>query len=296
MVDLLTKFTVIGGPASSDLAKKIAKRLDADFIKTELRIFPDGESKITLCGNLKRSKIIVVQATHPPVDSNLIQLLALISKAKEHSSDVIAVIPYMGYARQDREFLSGEITTMKAIADLIKFAGANNVVVVDIHSMIALRHFKTKTKNISAIPNLARYFKKIKLHNPLVISPDMGGKERAKEFAKWMDVDFIALQKQRDRKTGKVQIKSPSIDEVKGRDLIIVDDMISTGGSIMKATEFLKSQKCRHVFVASTHAILIGDAERKILRSGVSKIISTNTISGKTAVVDVSDIISEAIS
>jgi len=296
MCVLLTKFTVIGGPTSVDLAKKIAKKLDASFIRTELRIFPDGESKITLSKNPKNSKIIVVQATHPPVDSNLIQALALISKAREYSSDVIAVIPYMGYARQDREFLPGEIVTMKTIADLIKFAGANKTVVVDIHSMIALKHFKKKMVNVSAIPNLAKYFKKINLHNPLVVSPDMGGKERAKEFAKWMNVDFIALQKKRDRKTGKVEIKSTLNGEVKDRDLILVDDMISTGGSIIKATEFLKKQKCKRVFVTCTHAILIGNAERNILKSGVSKIVSANTISGKTSVVDVSNIIAEAIS
>lgn len=292
---LLTKFTVIGGPTSVVLAKKIAKKIKASFIKTELKIFPDGESKITLSENPKRSKIIVVQATHPPVDSNFIQLFALIAKAKEYTKDVVAVVPYMGYARQDREFLNGEIVTMKVIADLIKFAGATGVVVIDIHSMIALKHFKTKIKNISAMPNLANYFKNLDLHNPFVISPDMGGKNRAEEFARLMNVGCITLQKHRDRKTGKVEIKSKSISEINGRDLIIVDDMISTGGSIIKATEFLKKQNCKRVFVACTHAILVGDAEKKILRSGVSKIVSTNTISGNTSIVDVSDIISEAI-
>lgn len=296
IVVLLTKFSVIGGPNSIMLAKKIAKRLDASFIKTELRIFPDGESKITLHGNPKNTKIVVVQSTNPPVDSNLIQALALITKAREYSPTVIAVIPYLGYARQDREFLPGEIVTMKIIADLFKSAGATKIVVVDIHSMIALKHFKTKVENVSAIQNLAMYFKKLRLQDPLVVSPDAGGKERAREFAKWMNVDFIALQKQRDRKTGRVMIKSPLIDGVKGKDLILVDDMISTGGSIVKATEFLKKQKCKRVFVACTHAILIEDAERKILKSGVSKIVSTNTIAGKTALVDISDIISEAIS
>lgn len=295
MLVILTKFTVIAGPNSLKLAKQIAKKIDASFIRTELRIFPDGESKITLKGNPKRVKIIVVQSTNPPVDSNLIQALVLISKAKEYSDDITAVIPYMGYARQDREFLPGEIVTMKVIAELFKYAGATNVIVVDIHSMIALKHFKAKVKNVSAIPSLVKYFKKIKLQNPLIVSPDMGGKDRAKEFAKCMNVDFIALQKQRDRKTGKVQIRSSLMNEVNGRDLILVDDMISTGGSIMKAAEFLKKQKCKRIFVACTHAILIGDAERKILKSGVSKIVSTNTISGKTAIVDISDIISEAI-
>jgi ribose-phosphate pyrophosphokinase len=142
---------------------------------------------------------------------------------------------------------------------------------------------------------LAKYFKKINLKNPLVVSPDQGGKERAKEFAKQFGSEFIALSKTRDRKTGKVKIKTTGLDEVKGRDLILVDDMISTGGSIVKATEFLKKQKCNRVFVACTHGLLMNSAEKKIRKAGVSKIISTNTIPGKTSIVDISNTVIKAI-
>ncbi len=166
---------------------------------------------------------------------------------------------------------------------------------VDIHSIMGLKHFKIKTQNLSAIPDLVNYFKKIKLKNPLVVSPDQGGKERAKQFAQLLNSDYIALQKKRDRKTGKVQIETKGLDEVIDRDLILVDDMISTGGSIIKATEFLKKQKCKRVFVACTHALLIGDAEKRIKKAGVAKIISSNTIPGKTSVVDVSNTIVKAI-
>lgn len=291
---MLTNYTVIGGRASEDLARRIAKKLRAGFVSSEIRVFPDGESKVTISKRPKGS-IIVVNSTYPPVDSNLIQTFALISKARQFSRYVTAVIPYMGYARQDREFLPGEVVTLSVIAKLLKSAGASKVVIVDIHSNLGLKHFHIPTKNISAVPELAKYFKKLKLKEPLVVSPDLGGRTRAKEFARMYGTDFIALKKQRNRKTGKVKIVNSNLREVRNRDMVLVDDMISTGGSIIKATEFLKKQKCRRVFVACTHALLIDNAEKRIRKAGVSRIISTNTIPGNTSVVDVSKTIVKAI-
>jgi ribose-phosphate pyrophosphokinase len=293
-MSLLSNYTVIGGKASEDLAKKIATKLKARYIKSELRIFPDGESKITISGK-PNGKIVIVQSTYPPVDSNLIQALSLVSKAKKYSSQVIAVIPYLGYARQDKEFLPGELVTMSIVANMFKAAGATKVIVVDIHSKMALNHFKIYARNVSAIPELVKYFKKLNLKDPLVVSPDLGGIARARDFANQFGVKFIALKKFRDRKNGMVEIRSKNQKHVKGRDMILVDDMISTGGSIVKAAEFLKKQKCRNIYAACTHALLIGDAEKRIRKAGVSKIISTNTIPGKTGLVDVSPIIAKAI-
>ena len=291
---MLSNLSVIAGKSSEELAKKISKKINANLVKSEVRIFADGESKTTLNGKISKKKSIVVQSIYPPVDTNLIQALSLISKAKETSSEVIAVIPYMGYARQDREFLPGEIVTMKVLGKLFKGAGASKIIAVDIHSMISFKHFTIKTKNVSAIPELVLYIKKLRLKNPLVVSPDQGGKERAREFAKELGSEYIALEKTRDRKTGKVQIKTKDID-VANRDLILVDDMISTGESIVKATQFLKKQKCKKVYVACTHALLMNDAEKKIKKVGVTKIISANTIPGKTSIVDISNTIAKAI-
>jgi ribose-phosphate pyrophosphokinase len=291
----LSNVSVISGKSSEELAKKLSKRIKANLIKSTIRVFPDGESKITLSGKISKKKSIVVQSIYPPVDSNLIQALSLISKAKEISSEVIAVIPYLGYARQDREFLSGEIVTMKVLAKLFKGVGASKIIAVDIHSVIGLKHFTIKSKNVTAISDLVKYFKKLNLKDPVVVSPDQGGKDRAQEFAKEFGSEFIALEKKRDRKTGKVQIKTKNADEVMGRDLILVDDMISTGGSIINATQFLKKQKCKQVYVACTHALLMNNAEKKIKNAGVTKIVSTNTIPGKTSMVDVSNTISKAI-
>src|SRR5438874_1778424 len=199
-MSLLSNYTVIGGKASEDLAKKIASKLKAKYLKSELRIFPDGESKITITA-----------------------------------------------------------------------------------------------RNVSAIPELVKYFKKLNLKDPHVLSLDSGGITRARDFANQFGVKFIALDKHRDRKNGMVQIRSKNQKQVKGRDLILVDDMISTGGSIVKAAEFLKKQKCRKIYAACTHALLIGDAEKRIRKAGVTRIVSTNTIPGKTGLVDVSPIIAKAI-
>lgn len=291
----MSQISVISGITSDDIAKKIAKKIKANLVKSEIRTFPDGESKITLIGKISKKRSIVIQSIFPPVDTNLVQILSLITKAKENSSQVDVVVPYMGYARQDREFLPGEIVTMKVLAKLFKGAGASKITVVDIHSLIGLKYFSNKTQNISAIPDLAKYFKKLRLKNPLIISPDQGGKLRAKEFAKEFNSDYIALEKARDRKTGKVKIKTTNLSEVKNRDLILVDDMISTGGSLIKATQFLKKQKCKRIYVACTHALLINDAEKKIKKAGVTSIISTNTIPGRTSKVDISNTIAKAI-
>jgi ribose-phosphate pyrophosphokinase len=290
----LVKFTVIGGGASKDLAKQLARKLKAVYIKTETKIFPDGESKVTLQKIPKKSVILVVQSTYPPVDTNLLQILSIISQVRKISSRTFAIIPYMGYARQDKQFLSGEVITMSIVAKMLQSAGAKKVIVVDIHSNTALNHFNIPTENVSAMPELANYFKKLNLKNPLVVSPDMGGSSRSKKFASLLKTDFIVLKKHRDRKTGRVNIQTTKVD-VQGKDLILVDDIISTGGSIIKAAQFLKKQKCKRVFVACTHGLLVEDAEKKIRKAGVSRIISTNTIPGNTSKVDVSGILAKSV-
>ena len=291
---MLVKFAVIAGSASKDLGKRIARRLKAPYVEAKTRVFPDGESKITFGHIPKNSIVLVVQSTYPPVDTNLLQALSIISQVRKVSSKIYAIIPYMGYARQDRQFLSGEVVTMSIVAKMIQAAGAKKIGVVDIHSKTALNHFKIPKENVSAIPELAKYFKKMKLKNTLVVSPDMGGSLRAKKFASLLNIGFIALKKSRNRNTGKVLIQSSKVD-VRGKDLILVDDIISTGGSIIKAAQFLKRQKCKRVFVACTHGLFVEGAEKKIKKAGVSRIISTNTIPRGTSKVDVSGVITESI-
>ncbi len=290
----MNNYFVIGSPNSENLAKKIAKKLQAKYLKTTLKIFSDGERKLTISGHAKKGTIVVVSSTGPPVDSNLVQTLSLVSKSREMSPNVIAVVPYMGYAKQDKEFLKGEIITISVIAKLFKAAGATRLIVVDFHSPNALNFFKLPLKNISAVSLFAEYFKKYKLQNPLVISPDMFWKHNAEKFAKYLNTNAIALNKHRDRKTGKLIIMPPFPKILKEHDVILFDDMVSSGGSILKTIKFLKGN-FRNMYVACTHPVFVGNSERKIIKAGATAIIGTNSIEGKFSKVDLSGIISKTI-
>ena len=297
---LTSTMTVItSGNSTRGLSENLVNNLGTTIqqIKTTIRTFSDGESKITLDDTITGDRVVVVQSLFPPVDTNLLQTLLLVSKAREVSTNVDVVIPYMGYARQDREFLPGEIVTMNVIGKLFKSVGTSRIIIVDIHSMEGLKHLGTNTRNVTAIPDLARYFtKEIRIRDPMVVSPDLGGAARAGEFASHLDGSgCVILQKKRDRRTGTVTITTEEAAEVRGRDIILVDDMISTGSSIINATQFLKMQGCGDVYVACTHALLVGDAAKQIQKAGATRIISTNTIPGSTSVVDVSDVIAKAV-
>lgn len=287
---------VIGGDASTDISIRLARRLHAPHISCKVRVFSDGESKATLSRPIpKGSTAIVVQSTHQPVDSNLIHALTLVSAASSASRRVIAVIPYMGYARQDRAFLAGEIITIKEIAHLFAGAGAHAIVVVDMHSVEGLAHFKIPIVNVQAAPSIALHFTKMRMKNRIVVSPDAGAKKRATMFARELGCDILVLSKKRNRKTGSVKITTREASAVSGRDVIIIDDMINTGSSIIKAAAFLKSHGCGNIHVACTHGLLIDNARSKMKRAGVTSIVSTNTISGATSLVDVSEIVSKTL-
>ena len=285
--------TVVVGSSPVGLAGLLAQRLGADVITSSIRTFPDGESKVTLSGAPSGS-CVVVQSTNPPVDTNLVLALSLIASVAEGADSVTAVVPYMGYGRQDREFLPGEVVSMRSVAKLFRAAGAQRVVTVDIHSPRALQYFGAHADNVSAVPALASHFQAMCLERPLVVSPDRGGQERAGEFARILGADCISLRKERDRKSGAVRILDGGLD-VADRVIILVDDMISTGGSIITAANFLGRQGCADIFVACTHALLVGNAADGIRKAGVRGIVGTNTVPGDVGVVDVSDTIAAVV-
>lgn len=287
-------YTVIGTPASADLAKKIAKILGAKYIQSKIQVFYDGESKITLPQN-PRGKTVIVSSIHPPPDTSLIQTLSLIFEAKRHASEVIAIIPYLAYMRQDIEFLPGEIITSSVVAKLLSVSGASRIITADIHSEIALDYFDVPLSNVSAVPKLAKHFKKLRLARPLVVSPDLFWEKHAKEFANILSTESIALNKQRDRKTGKLHIIPSEKMNLSNRDIILVDDMISTGNSMIKAAQYLKKQNCGKIFACCTHGILVNDAYKRIRQAGIQKLVCTNTISGKNSVIDISDVLASAV-
>lgn len=288
---------VIAGPASEQLAFNIAKRLNIKFIKPELRIFADGESKIKL-ESVENKQCIIIQSLYPPIDRHIIQLLMMIQKCRRDKAlKTIVVIPYMAYARQDKAFLEGEVISISILAEIIECFGVSRVITVDIHSQSSLSYFGNIIKNISAIPVLAEYaLQNVFLNNVLIISPDFGGLKRAQKFGEIIQREVTFLKKTRDRLTGMVSIEDVLDFKVKDKDVILVDDMISTGNSIIKACEVLRKNGAERIFVICSHALLLDKALDKIIQAGATEIISTNSIPNSCSKVDLSKIISEVIS
>ena len=283
---------MIAGPASPDLADRVAKGLGAHLVATELRVFSDGESKIKI--DKMGKNCVIVQSTYPPADTHLMQALMMAIRCADGAHDVCAVIPYLAYARQDRAFLEGEVVSIALVAKLLQSAGVRHVITVDIHSKLAMSHFAS-VQNVSSIPLLAEYASRMMLCRPIAVSPDAGGADRAKEFAKHSKIDALVLKKSRDRTTGEVKVDEKLDIDVSGRDALLVDDMISSGGSMVKAAEVLHNRGAGKVYAMCAHALLIGDAAQKIKAAGVQDIIATNSVPGEYAKVDLSPAIVEVV-
>jgi ribose-phosphate pyrophosphokinase len=204
------------------------------------------------------------------------------------------LIPYMAYTRQDKAFIDGEVISIDLIGNILESIGINQLVTIDIHNQNVLSNFSFRTGNISAIPILACYVSDhLKLHSPLIVSPDKGGINRAAELAKLLDTDMISLVKTRDKYTGEIQTKFEGNKSIRDRDTIIVDDMISTGNSIINATKVLKEFGAQNVFVLCTHALLLENATEKLRDAGIKHIIATNSIPNVFARVDLAAMLSQ---
>ena len=290
------ELSVIAGPSSPNLAAKIAQDLRAELIPVDVRLFTDSESKIKM-GDVKKKNCVIVQSTYPPADRHLLQTLMMIKKCTDDlAADICTVIPYMAYARQDRVFQDGEVISIELIAKLLEAAGNKRLITIDIHSALALSYFRIDVQNISSIPLLANHAaNNLKLNRTVVVSPDAGGIERAYEFAKILGSDIIALKKWRDRNSGEIFFDDKLECNIADRDVVLVDDIISSGGSIVKACQVLKKNKADKVYTMCVHALLVEDAAEKIRAEGVQEIISTNSIPSRYAKVDISPIISASL-
>lgn len=291
----MREVSIIAGPASHDLAARIAARLDAQLVVSEVKVFPDGESKVRI-GKTARN-CVIVQSTYPPTDTHLLQALMLARKcADDGALDVSAVIPYLAYARQDKPFLEGESVSISLLAKLLEASGVKHLITVEIHSPLAMSYFTSiGIQNVSSIPLLAEYAASIKLEKPLAVSPDAGGAQRAKAFGELLGWDAIALEKTRNKSTGKVTVRSELGTNVSGRDAVLVDDMISSGVSIAKAAELLQKNGAKRVVAMCAHALMLGDAAQKISAAGVNDVIATNSIPSGFAKVDLTVAISNAL-
>jgi ribose-phosphate pyrophosphokinase len=290
----LTETSVVAGPGSFDLANNIARRLRAQLVMASLRIFSDGESNIRL-GRIGKN-CAIIQSTNPPTDTHLIQLLMMAKKCTDYGAqDICAVVPYLGYARQDRAFLEGEVVSISLVAKLFESVGIKHIITVDIHSELAMSYFGS-IQNVSSAPLLADYASnKMKLSDPIAVSPDAGGSMRAKEFARHLDIDVLVLKKSRHRVTGDVTIDESLDMDISKRDVILIDDIISSGGSLIKAAEVLNKKGVRKIYAMCAHALLIRDAAQKIKSAGVEDIISTNSVPSQYSKVDLSPEIALAL-
>lgn len=280
---------VLAGPASEELGQSVAAKLDLDLLKAEFRVFPDGESKFTLEDKVSGRSVYLVQSTYPPVDQHFFQLLLASHLLSQEGARITAVVPYLAYARQDKEFLPGEGVTLGVIAHLMRSAGIRRLVTVDIHSMEGLSLFSIPIYSVSAIPALAQYAKKqLSFKEAVVISPDFGASKRTEAFAALYGAKYLQMEKTRDKRTGAVSMKKGTF-EVKGKDVMIVDDIISTGGTVKAAAETVLDQGASHVAALCVHGLFVGDAAQKLEKAGVKAIVGTNSVPGKYSQVDVSD-------
>jgi ribose-phosphate pyrophosphokinase len=280
---------VLAGPASQELGRSVADKLALPLLAAEFRVFTDGETKFTLHEKVEGKSVFIVQSTYPPVDQHLFQLLLAAHQLSEAGAKVTAVVPYLAYARQDKEFLSGEGVTLGVVAHLMRSMGVRRLVTVDIHSAEGLALFSFPTYSVSAIPSLVEYVKSgLDLKDPVVMSPDFGGSKRTEAFAQLFGVKFIQLSKIRDRTTGGVSMMESRLD-VAGKEVIIVDDIISAGDTIKAAGEAVLKQGAKQALAVCVHGLFVGDALQKLEKTSVGPIICTNTVPGKFSRVDVSD-------
>jgi ribose-phosphate pyrophosphokinase len=286
---------ILLGPASKELGEKIAKILGVEAVPVFFKAFPDGESYVRLEGEVKGEDAVVVQTTSPPQDTRLIQLALIADAAKRNDAKrVLAVVPYLAYARQDKVFLKGEAVSIEAIARMLKAAGVDSLITVNVHQKDVLDRFPFKAKSVSAIPLLAEHFKQRGFQGAFALAPDKGAMSIAQEAAKVLGGDYGYLEKHRDRYSGLVSVEKRDFS-VKGKAAIIFDDIISTGGTIVAAANVLHELEAARVYAACVHPLLVGDAERRIREAGVAEIVGTDSVPSSVSKVSLAPLICQTL-
>jgi len=286
---------IIPGPASAELGEKISQLTGIEKVPVASKTFPDGESYIRLEGSVQDEHVAIVQTTSKPQDSNLMQLAFMAAAAKGNGAKkVTAVVPYLAYARQDKTFLQGENVSIETIAAMLKAAGVDSLITVNVHAENALSKFPFPAKTLTAIPLLAEYFVKNGYKKAFALSPDKGAIYIAQQAQQVLQGEAGSLEKQRDRHTGQTTQTSQGLN-VKGKTVIIFDDIISTGGTIVGAAKILKELGAAKIFAACVHPLLIGDAETRILDAGVTEIVGTDSVPSHTSKVTLAPLISREL-
>jgi ribose-phosphate pyrophosphokinase len=299
MTDRLILFS---GNANRALSQEIADHLGVPLGEAEVSRFADGEILVQIFENVRGADVFVIQPTCRPVNENLMELLVIIDALKRASAwRITAVMPYYGYGRQDRKVQPRVPITARLVADLLTAAGVHRVVTMDLHAGQIQGFFTTPVDHLYAAPVLLQYFQERMLGEAVVVSPDAGGVERARAFAKRLDTSLAFIDK---RRTGPNEARVMHIvGEVEGRDVIIVDDMIDTGGTLTQAVPALLEKGAKRIFASCTHPVLSGSAVERIEGSALEEVVVTNTIplsegrhSKKLSVLSVAPLLGEAIS
>lgn len=268
---------LLTGNSNRKLANEVAEYLGIPICDTLITTFSDGEIMVQINENVRGCDIFVLQSTCTPVNDNIVELLLLIDALKRASAGrITAVIPYYGYGRQDRKVQPRVPISSKLVADLITVAGANRVLTVDLHAGQIQGFFNIPVDHLYASPVILDYIKKCNIKDIVIVSPDAGGVERARAFAKRLNASLAIIDKRRER-VNESQVMNV-IGDVKGKNTIILDDMIDTAGTIAQAASALKEKEARKVLAACTHAVLSGPAIDRINNSVIEELIVTNTI------------------
>ncbi len=268
---------LISGNAHKPLAESVAKELDISLCDTTSTTFSDGELSVRIEQNIRGTDVFVIQPTCTPVNDNIMELLLIIDALKRASAGrITAVIPYYGYARQDRKVQSRVPISSKLVADLITSAGANRILTVDLHAGQIQGFFNIPVDHLYASPILADFFRSKKFEDLVVVSPDAGGVERARSFAKRLDASLAIIDKRREK--ANVSEVMNVIGDVEGCTTILFDDMIDTAGTIAQAAQALKENGARQVFATCAHAVLSGPAIERLNDSVLEEVVVSNTI------------------
>ncbi|KAF5034648.1 Ribose-phosphate pyrophosphokinase [anaerobic digester metagenome] len=279
---------IIGGPASQLLASRTARALGTEPVLCEFNRFPDGELYLRIAEEIENEKVTLIQST--PTDSDFVALLQLID-ACEGAAEINVVIPYMGYARQDKKFKSGEPVSARAIARCIN---ADRVFTINIHEKSVLEHFPCPAENLDAAALIGSYVAGFGLERPMLVAPDEGARGLVKNVASGHGFDHDHLQKTR-LSGDTVVIKTKNLD-VTGRHVVLVDDMIATGGTMAESIRMLKSQGAIDVHLACVHPVLTRNAALRLFNAGVKDIIGTDTLEKAESKLSVAPLIAEALS
>tara|TARA_Y100001935_G_scaffold218870_1_gene191840 strand:- start:3230 stop:4162 length:933 start_codon:yes stop_codon:yes gene_type:complete len=269
---------LLTGNSNKILSKNIAKYLKSKLVNSSIRKFSDGEIYVEINENIRGNSIFIIQSVSSPANDNLMELLLCIDALKRSSAkNITAVIPYFGYARQDRKVVPRTSISAKLVSNLITKAGADRVVTVDLHAGQIQGFFDIPVDNLFATPIFARHIKKkVKSKRIICVAPDVGGTERARALGKILNVGLAIVDKRRP-KPGQSQVMNV-IGDVKDQTCIIVDDIIDSGGTIINAAKALKSRGAKEVYVYITHGVLSGDAVKKIKNSVIKNLVITDTI------------------